>query len=154
MSLSVVVYKEKKEKDFRMVIIPSGQHKIGVTQRKDYGIVSYLNKNNVEKIGEFVLWALQESDEKMIENSAEVDWGKQYFNCGSRRVAIEYNLIDFEYYKEEYILILLMKDGYGYSPFKDGDGNGCRYVFKEKPTALELGRKIMEMFDFKENYDR
>jgi len=27
------------------------------------------------------------------------------------------------------------------------------YTFPEKPTALELGRKVMEMFEYKERYD-
>lgn len=28
-----------------------------------------------------------------------------------------------------------------------------KYVFKEKPSAEELGKKVMEMFEFKESYD-
>jgi len=54
MLLSVEIYKEKKEKNFRMVILPSGKNKIGLTMCKDYGIISYLDKNNNEKIGEFI----------------------------------------------------------------------------------------------------
>ena len=54
MLLSVGIYKEKKEKNFRMVILPSGKNKIGLTMDKDYGIISYLDKNNNEKIGEFI----------------------------------------------------------------------------------------------------
>ena len=46
-----------------------------------------------------------------------------------------------------------MKDGYGYSLFEDELGNECKYVFKEKPSAEELGLKVIEMFEFKENYD-
>ena len=30
MSLLVGIYKEKKEKDFRMIILPSGENKIGL----------------------------------------------------------------------------------------------------------------------------
>ena len=89
MNVSVTIYKEKKEKDFRMVILPSGENKIGLGQYKDYGIISYLNK----------------------------------------------------------------KDGRGYSPFKDENGNIVEYNFPEKPTALELGTKVMEMFEYKERYD-
>ena len=44
MYVSVAIYKEKKEKDFRMIILPSGENKIGLGQYKDYGIISYLNK--------------------------------------------------------------------------------------------------------------
>ena len=29
MDVSITIYKEKKEKDFRMVILPSGRNKIG-----------------------------------------------------------------------------------------------------------------------------
>lgn len=154
MLLSVAIYKEKKEKDFRMVILPSGKNKIGLTQRKDYGVISYLNKNENKKIGELVLWALQESDENIIENETEIDFGKQYFNLNSyRKVTASYNLIGFEYYKEEYELELLMKDGTGYSPFKDLEGNSYSYIFKKKPSAEELGKKVMKMFEFKEEYD-
>ena len=154
MSLSVAIYKEKKSADFRMVILPSGRNKIGLTQRKDYGIISYLNKKDSKKIGEFILWALNECDEEMIENEINVKWGKKYFNLNTdTKVISEYNHIDFEYYNNEYKLYLSMKDGYGFSPFKDSAGNEYKYIFKEKPSAEELGSKVMEMFEFKENYD-
>ena len=42
--LSVNIYKEKKERDFRMIILPTGRSKIGLIQLKDYGIITYLNK--------------------------------------------------------------------------------------------------------------
>ncbi|KDE61158.1 hypothetical protein FUSO4_03360 [Fusobacterium necrophorum DJ-1] len=29
-----------------------------------------------------------------------------------------------------------------------------KYLFKEKPSTEELDLKVMEMFEFKENYDR
>ena len=45
------------------------------------------------------------------------------------------------------------KNGRGYSPFKDENGNIVEYNFWEKPTALELGTKVMEMFEYKERYD-
>ena len=64
MYLFVDIYKEKKEKDYRMIILPSGRSKIGLVQTKDYGIVSYLGKGEEGKIGELVLWALEQSDEK------------------------------------------------------------------------------------------
>lgn len=49
MNVSVTIYKEKKEKDFRMIILPSGRSKIGLIQVKDYGIISYLNKKDSKK---------------------------------------------------------------------------------------------------------
>ncbi|WP_339613213.1 hypothetical protein [Fusobacterium varium] len=45
-----------------------------------------------------------------------------------------------------------MKDGYGYSLFEDKARN--KYLFKEKSSTEELDLKVMEMFEFKENYDR
>lgn len=154
MLLSIGIYKEKKERDFRLVIVPSGRNKIGLIQSKDYGVISYLNKTDIKKIGELILWALNESDETVIENEANVKWGKQYFNLNAdTKVVSEYNSIRFKCYNNEYELNLQMKDGYGYSPFKDKDGNEYKYVFKEKPSAEELGKKVMEMFEFKESYD-
>ena len=154
MNISVTIYKEKKEKDFRMIILPSGRSKIGLIQVKDYGIISYLNKKDSKKIGEFIYWALSESDNEEIENEVNVQWCKQYFNCSSNlKVVNEYNYINFKFFKNEYILLLFKKDGRGYSPFKDENGNIVEYIFPEKPTALELGTKVMEMFEYKERYD-
>lgn len=45
-----------------------------------------------------------------------------------------------------------MKNGYGYSLFEDKAGN--KYLFKEKSSTEELDLKVMEMFEFKENYDK
>ena len=72
MYVSVAIYKEKKEKDFRMIILPSGRNKIGLGKYKDYGIISYLNKKDSEKIGEFILWALSESDNEEIEDEVNI----------------------------------------------------------------------------------
>ncbi|WP_067143642.1 osmolarity sensor protein EnvZ [Oceanivirga salmonicida] len=152
MAIDIAIYKEKKEKDFRMVILPSGRNKIGLRLRKDYGIISFLSKKDSEKIGEFVLWALEQCDDEVIEYPADIKWEKKYFNCSS--VTSAYNLIDFEFYENKYELQLQMKDGHGYSPFKDFNGNKCEYIFNEKPSAKELGEKIMEMFEYKENYDK
>ena len=154
MDVSITIYKEKKEKDFRMIILPSGRSKIGLIQVKDYGIISYLNKKDSKKIGEFIYWALSESDNEEIENVINVQWCKQYFNCSSNlKVVNEYNYINFKFYKNEYILLLFKRDGRGYSPFKDENGNMVEYIFPEKPTALELGTKVIEMFEYKERYD-
>ena len=154
MNVSVGIYKEKKEKNFRMVILPSGRNKIGLGQYKDYGIISYLNKKDSEKIGGFILWALSESDNEKIEDEVNVQWCKQYFNCSSNlKVVNEYNNIDLDFFENKYSLMLNKKDGRGYSPFKDENGDIVEYTFPEKPTALELGIKVMEMFEYKERYD-
>ena len=154
MDVSITIYKEKKEKDFRMIILPSGRSKIGLIQVKDYGIISYLNKKDSKKIGEFILWALNESDNEEIEDEVNVQWCKKYFNCSSNlKVVNEYNNIGFEFFENKYSLMLNKKDGRGYSPFKDENEDIVEYIFPEKPTALELGTKVMEMFEYKERYD-
>lgn len=137
-----------------MIILSSGRSKIGLIQDKDYGIISYLNKKDSEKIGEFIYWALSESDNEEIENVINVQWCKQYFNCSSNlKVVNEYNYINFKFFKNEYILLLFKRDGRGYPPFKDENGDIVEYIFPEKPMALELGTKVMEMFEYKERYD-
>ena len=154
MNISVTIYKEKKEKDFRMIILPSGRSKIGLIQVKDYGIISYLNKKDSKKIGEFIFWALNESDNEEIEDEVNVQWCKKYFNRSSDlKVVNEYNNIDLDFFENKYSLVLNKKDGRGYSPFKDENGDMVEYIFQEKPTALELGTKVMEMFEYKERYD-
>ena len=39
MSIFVVIHKERKEKDYRMIIVTSWKSKIGIGQMKDYGII-------------------------------------------------------------------------------------------------------------------
>ena len=91
---------------------------------------------------------------KKIENSSDVKIEKMYSNASSYlKFTRGYNFVDFEFFKERYKLGLNMKDGTGYSPFKDAEGNKYEIEFNEKPSALELGTKIMEMFEFKEKYD-
>ena len=154
MIVSVSIYKEKKEKDCRMIILPSGRSEIGLIQMKDYGIISYLGRGEEEKIGEFVLWALEQSDNIKIKNASEVKFEKKYSNTSSySKFSGIYNVIDFEFFKGKYKLGLNMKDGAGYSGFRDENGNMYEIEFNEKPSALELGTKIMEMFEFKEKYD-
>ncbi|AYZ72803.1 osmolarity sensor protein EnvZ [Fusobacterium necrophorum] len=137
-----------------MMILLSGRSKIGLIQVKDYGIISYLNKKDSEKIGEFIFWALNESDNEKIEDEVTIQWCKQYFNCSSNlKVVNEYNNIGFEFFENKYTIYLKMKDGKGDSLFKDENGNKVEYTFPEKPTALELGTKGMEMFEYKERYD-
>ncbi len=152
--LFVDIYKEKKEKDFRMIILPSGRSKIGLIRTKDYGIISYLAKGKEKKIGELVLWALEQSDEEEIGNTTEVKFEKRYSNVSSySKFSRMYNTIGFSLDKGKYKLRLSTKDGVGYSEFRDAEGNMYEIEFDEKPEALELGTKIMEMFEFKEKYD-
>ena len=154
MSIFVIIHKERKEKDYRMIIVPNGKSEIGLIRAKDYGIISYLGKGEEEKIGELVLWALEQSDEKKIENSSDIKIEKMYSNASSySKFSSMYNLISFSLNENKYKLRLSAKDGAGYSEFRDENGNMYEVEFNEKPSALELGTKIMEMFEFKEKYD-
>ena len=154
MDLIVRISKEKKEKDFRMVVIPSGRDKIGIIQTKDYGIIAYPDKKAFEKIGEMIYWAFNESDDKVIEHSSGTKIEKQFYNCSSfRKVLNEYNEISFSFVKGIYKILLLKKQGDAFVAFKDENKEAVEYIFSEKPTALELGTKVMEMFEYKERYD-
>ena len=145
MDIIVRISKEKKIEDFRMVIIPSGRDEIGIIQIKDYGIIVYPDKKDNEKIGEMIYWAFNESDDKVIENSSVTKIEKQFYNCSSyRKVTNEYNEIWFEFFKGIYSISLLKKDE---------NKEAVRHIFPEKPTALELGTKVMEMFEYKERCD-
>ena len=154
MDVIVRISKEKKEKDFRMVVIPSGRDKIGIIQTKDYGIIAYPDKKAFEKIGEMIYWAFNESDDKVIEHSSGTKIEKQFYNCSSyRKVTNEYNEVWLEFFKGIYSISLLKKDGDAFVAFEDENKEAVEYIFSEKPTALELGTKVMEMFEYKERYD-
>ena len=150
----VTISKEKKMEDFRMVIIPSGRNKIGLIQTKDYGIIAYPDKKNFEKIGEMLYWALNESDDKVIEISPNIKFHKQFYNCSSfRKVLNEYNEVWFDFFKGIYRISLLRKQGNAYIIFENENKEAVEHIFPEKPTPLELGTKVMEMFEYKERYD-
>ena len=150
----ISIAKEKKIKDFRLVIIPSGRSRIGAIQTKDYGIIAYPNKKDFEKMGEMIYWAFNESDDKVIENSSDTKIEKQFYNCNSyRKVTNDYNMIFFESIEGIYSISLLKKQGNAFVAFKDENKEAVKHIFPEKPTALELGRKVMEMFEYKERYD-
>ena len=150
----VTISKEKKMEDFRMVIMPSGRNKIGLIQTKDYGIVTYPNKKDFEKIGEMINWAFNESDDKVIEISPNIKFHKQFYNCSSfRKVLNEYNEVWFDFFKGIYRISLLRKQGNAYVIFENENKEAVEYIFSEKPTALELGTKVIEMFEYKERYD-
>ena len=150
----VTISKEKKMEDFRMVIMPSGRNKIGLIQTKDYGIIAYPAKKSFEKIGEMLYWALNESDDKVIEISPNIKFHKQFYNCSSfRKVLNEYNEVWFDFFKGIYRISLLRKQGNAYIIFENENKEAVEHIFPEKPTPLELGTKVMEMFEYKERYD-
>ena len=154
MDIVVRISKEKKEKDFRMVVVPSGRSEKGFIRTKDYGIVAYPNKNNFEKIGEMIYWGFNESDDKVIEISPNIKFHKQFYNCSSfRKVLNEYNEVWFDFFKGIYRISLLRKQGNAYIIFENENKEAVEHIFPEKPTPLELGTKVMEMFEYKERYD-
>ena len=154
MDVVVIISKEKKEKDFRMVVIPSGRSERGFLRTKDYGIIAYPDKKDFEKIGEMINWAFNESDDKVIEISPNIKFHKQFYNCSSfRKVLNEYNEVWFESIEGMYKISLLRKQGNAYVIFEDENKEAVEHIFPEKPTALELGTKVMEMFEYKERYD-
>ena len=65
----------------------------------------------------------------------------------------DYNMIFFELIERIYSISLLKKDGDAFVAFEDENKEAVEYIFPEKPTALELGTKVMEMFEYKERYD-
>ena len=73
-------YIKKKKEDYRIIILPSERSKIGIGQLKDYGIISYLGRGEEEKIGELVLWALEQSDEKNRKQFRYKNW-EDVFKC-------------------------------------------------------------------------
>lgn len=153
MKKSMTIYKEKKEKDFRMVFIPYGKNKIRLNQSKDYAIISYLNRNETTKIGEFALWALNESDDEVIKELSSIEWAKKYFSCGNRKVSSLYDSVAIRFREEKYIIELYEKEGIGYTAFVNEENQEYQYTWESKPTAKELGEKIMEIFEWKEKYD-
>ena len=154
MDVVVIISKEKKEKDFRMVVIPSGRSERGFLRTKDYGIIAYPDKKDFEKIGEMINWAFNESDDKVIEISPNIKFHKQFYNCSSfRKVLNEYNEVWFESIEGMYKISLLRKQGNAYVIFEDENKEAVKHIFPEKPTALELGTKVMEMFEYKGRYD-
>ena len=154
MDVIVRISKEKKIEDFRMVIIPSGRSEIGLIRAKNYGIIAYPNKKDFEKIGEMIYWGFNESDDKVIENSSDTKIEKQFYNCSSfRKVLNEYNEVWFDFFKGIYRISLLRKQGNAYIIFENENKEAVEHIFPEKPTPLELGTKVMEMFEYKERYD-
>ena len=98
--------------------------------------------------------AFNESDDKVIEHSSDIKIEKRFYNCSSfRKVTNEYNEVWFEFFKGIYSVSLLKKDGDAFVTFKDENKEAVKHIFPEKPTALELGTKVMEMFEYKERYD-
>ena len=66
----------------------------------------------------------------------------------------EYNGISLRLENNIYDLLLLKKDGMGYSEFRDENDNEVEYTLKKEETSYEeLAKKIMEMFEYKEKYD-
>lgn len=152
MYLKVSIYKEKLEKNYRMMFLPSGRNEEKMILTKDYGVVSYLSEKYAEKIGELILFALSQSDEGKIEEIADVKFRRKFF-VNTNRIDYKYNMISFIYYQGYYYLKMNIKDKTEYLLDEEKYDNKFNHTFKEKPKNKELGEKVMEMFKYKEKYD-
>ena len=63
---------------------------------------------------------------------------------------MEHFLQEIKLIKQEIIKGIILKH---LIQFIDENKEAVEYIFSEKPTALELGTKVMEMFEYKERYD-
>ena len=143
MGLSASIYKEKKEKDFRMIILPKGINKIGLGQIKDYGIISYLNKEDITKK------EMPNSKKKYTENEVQnninwwfgkdkykIDW-KKYRNDAEYREKTNYY-----YFQARYALrvkkVISADDKYA----KIIQSNGKEMTLKKMPENQSIYHNI------------
>ncbi|WP_156300568.1 osmolarity sensor protein EnvZ [Streptobacillus canis] len=146
----VYIYKEKKKEKYRMLITISGIDEVGLITQKDFAIISYLSKQNSEKIGELVFFALSNSDDELIMNDINSKWSMKWFNLSSSKKVMEkYNLIGFCETNNQFKLELFMKNGSAFS-VRESQPEWTKHCFETKPTEKELGEMILELFERKE----
>ena len=86
----------------------------------------------------------------MIESKSIVEFSKKYFNLNSnRKIATNYNLVGLKFLDEKSIIRLQNKDGYGFSPFEDENGNNIEFEFKERPIRKNEIKLIKNNFFWK-----
>ena len=101
--------------------------------------------------------ALRLSKNKKVvesENPKEQIWSivSGYTTYG--KFSKEYNGISLHIDDKTYELLLLRKNGVGYTEFRDENDNMVKDILKKEETSFEdLAKKIMEMFEYKEKYD-
>ena len=151
---SIGIYKQKGK--VKMIIIPAGIGKIGLSTDHEKALIIN-TKSSYEEIGEMLEIALRLSKNKKVlesENPKEQIWSivSGYTTYG--KFSKEYNGISLHIDDKTYELLLLRKNGVGYTEFRDENDNMVKDILKKEETSFEdLAKKIMEMFEYKEKYD-
>ena len=151
---AIGIYKQKGK--VKMIIIPAGIGKIGLSTDHEKALIINI-KSSYEEIGEMLEIALRLSKNKKVlesENPKEQIWSivSGYTTYG--KFSKEYNGISLHIDDKTYELLLLRKNGVGYTEFRDENDNMVKDILKKEETSFEdLAKKIMEMFEYKEKYD-
>ena len=151
---AIGIYKQKEK--VKMIIIPAGIGKIGLSTDHEKALIIN-TKSSYEEIGEMLEIALRLSKNKEVlesENPKEQIWSivSGYTTYG--KFSKEYNGISLHIDDKTYELLLLRKNGVGYTEFRDENDNMVKDILKKEETSFEdLAKKIMEMFEYKEKYD-
>ena len=148
------IYKQKGK--VKMIIIPAGIGKIGLSTNHAKALIIN-TKSSYEEIGEMLSIALELSKNKKVLESEDIKeqiWSMASGYTTYGKFSKEYNGISLRLENNIYDLLLLKKDGMGYSEFRDENDNEVEYTLKKEETSFEdLAKKIMEMFEYKEKYD-
>ena len=151
---SIGIYKQKGK--VKMIIIPRGIGKIGLATNHVKALIIN-TKSSYEEIGEMLEIALKLSKNKKIlesENPKEQIWSIASGYATYGKFSKEYNGISLHIDDKTYELLLLRKNGVGYTEFRDENDNEVECILKKEETSFEdLAKKIMEMFEYKEKYD-
>ena len=151
---SIGIYKQKGK--VNMIIIPRGIGKIGLPTDHEKALIIN-TKSSYEEIGEMLEIALKLSKNKKVlesENPKEQIWSIASGYATYGKFSKEYNGISLHIDDKTYELLLLRKNGVGYTEFRDENDNEVEYILKKEETSFEdLAKKIMEIFEYKEKYD-
>ena len=151
---SIGIYKQKGK--VKMIVIPTGIGEIGLITNHAKALIIN-TKSSYEEIGEMLEIALRLSKNKKVlesENPKEQIWSivSGYTTYG--KFSKEYNGISLHIDDKTYELLLLRKNGVGYTEFRDENDNMVKDILKKEETSFEdLAKKIMEIFEYKEKYD-
>ena len=151
---AIGIYKQKGK--VKMIIIPAGIGKIGLSTDHEKALIIN-TKSSYEEIGEMLEIALKLSKNKKVlesENPKEQIWSIASGYATYGKFSKEYNGISLHIDDKTYELLLLRKNGVGYTEFRDENDNEVEYILKKEETSFEdLAKKIMEIFEYKEKYD-
>lgn len=142
----------KKKNDEKIIIIPSGDAENGLISDQKQAIIINSNSSYVE-IGNMINFGMELTIKSEI---LKIDSDKKIWQLASEEknwsnFSKKYNLIRYHKKEGEYSFRLNTKDGFGFSPFPDKKKG--EYIFGKKVEIEELGKKLIEMFKFKEEYD-